>query len=212
MTTKLYYWPKSSAMRVWWALEELAIPYELVLLAKQDKEHKAAPYLAINPNGQVPALHDDGTNIFESLAINLHLAEKYGVSRGLWPEVGSPNAAEALTWIVWGTVTLEPPTLQMAFHAAASELHLALPKDKRVPAIAEAAEADIHKRVAILEQRLTGRDYTLGSAFSIADIGNVTIIARVRMCKVDLSADPNVNAWMARCTARPAFKRVMPET
>ena len=85
MGIKLYSWPRSSASRVHWALEELGVPFELVTLDRHKGEHQAPAYLAINPNGKVPALVDDGQPYFESLAILLHLGETYGVDRALWP-------------------------------------------------------------------------------------------------------------------------------
>ena len=66
MGIKLYSWPRSSASRVHWALEELGVPFELVTLDRHKGEHQAPTYLAINPNGKVPALVDDGQPYFES--------------------------------------------------------------------------------------------------------------------------------------------------
>jgi glutathione S-transferase len=209
---RLYYWPRSTAVRVWWALEELGVEFEKYLVSKETKEHKTPAYMAINPNGQVPALTDDGVNLFESLAIIIHLGEKYGAAKGLWPEVRSAAADEALCWAVWGSVTLEPPTLAAAFHSRLSDLHYALPMEKRNSAIAEQAEIDIHKRMPLLEHKLAGRDFVLAGGFSLVDIVNCTICMRVVRCKIDLSAYPNVTAWMTRCTERPAFQRVLPET
>ena len=106
MGITLYGWPRSSASRVHWALEELGIPFELVTLDPAKGEHRAPAYLAINPNGKVPALVDDDQPYFESLAILLHLAETYGRERDLWPAAG-PARAEALCWTVWGGTELQ---------------------------------------------------------------------------------------------------------
>ena len=81
MSIRLYSWPNSSGSRIHWALEELGVPYEHVVLDRAKGEHRAPAYLAINPNGKVPGLVDGGQPYFESLAILLHLAESYGRER-----------------------------------------------------------------------------------------------------------------------------------
>ena len=106
MSITFYYAPATSATRVHWALEELGISYQKVRLDLAKGEQKSPEFLELNPNGKVPALVDDGTPMFESLAIIIHLGEKYGVAKSLWPAPGSAQSAEALMWAVWGTVTV----------------------------------------------------------------------------------------------------------
>lgn len=82
---KLYGSAMSRAGRSLWALEEVGVNYERVLVGTAGGGESRKPeYLKINPNGHVPALDDNGTIIWESMAINLYLAEKYGKSP-LWP-------------------------------------------------------------------------------------------------------------------------------
>src|SRR5262245_32266152 len=102
MPLALYSFPRSSGTRVHWALEELGVAYEYVSLDRAKNEHRESAYLAINPNGKVPALVDDGERLFESVAILIHLGEKYGRAKGLWP-AQSGERAEALSWTVWST-------------------------------------------------------------------------------------------------------------
>ena len=97
MTIRFYSWPQSSGSGVHWALEELGLAYEYVRLDRTKGEHRSAEYLAINPNGKVPALVDGPECYFESLAILVHLAERYGTERRLWPASGNQRA-EALSW------------------------------------------------------------------------------------------------------------------
>jgi glutathione S-transferase len=107
MAIVFYYAPMTSATRVHWALEELGVPYEKVRLDLRAGDQRKPDFLKINPNGKVPALVDDGAPMFESLAILLHLAVKYGVAKKLWPATTDATAhAEALSWSVWGTATL----------------------------------------------------------------------------------------------------------
>ena len=74
---KLYGPARSSAGRCFWLLEELNVPYENIKVDLMNKEHKADWFLKINPNGKVPALVDEDVTLFESMAINYYLTEKY---------------------------------------------------------------------------------------------------------------------------------------
>src|SRR5258708_8771922 len=79
---KLYGTSKSRSARSLWALEEIGVKYEHV--PTEVAKAKSPEHLKINPNGHLPALEDDGVVLWESLAINLYLAEKYGKG-SLWP-------------------------------------------------------------------------------------------------------------------------------
>src|SRR5438128_2050743 len=104
MSITLYYWPRSSATRVQWCLEELGLAYEK---KRVEREYLRTPeFRAINPEGRIPALVDGDARLFESLAIILYLGEKYGADKGVWPAAGSADRAEAITWTVWGTIQL----------------------------------------------------------------------------------------------------------
>ena len=105
MSLTLYYAPRSSASPTHWILEELAVPYEKVLVNIEAQEQKKDAFLRINPNGKVPVLAHDGGTIFESVAIAIYLGETFGVDRGLFPAPGSARA-RALQWLVWCNVSL----------------------------------------------------------------------------------------------------------
>src|SRR5580765_2624054 len=121
MAIKFYSWPMSSGARTQWALEELGVPYEYVQLDRSKGEHRAPAFLAINPNGKVPALVDDGVAYFESLAIALHLGERYGVERGLWPRDGKDHA-DALSWSVWAMMELQYNLREYMYHGLATPI------------------------------------------------------------------------------------------
>src|SRR5262245_11968243 len=93
-----YYAPMSSASPTHWILEELGVPYEKVKVDLQGGESKKPEFLKINPNGKVPTLVHDGTVIFESVAIAIHLGETFGVERKLFPAPGLQRA-EAIKWL-----------------------------------------------------------------------------------------------------------------
>lgn len=204
MSVTFYYAPQSSATRVHWALEELGIPYEKVRVDLRAGEQKRPEFLAINPNGKVPALVVDGTPMFESLAIILHLAERWGIDKGLWPRVGTPEHAEALTWSVWGTVTAGG-SLWRYFYNTSSWL----PTESHNAVQAEMAKKEFTEALRILDARLQGREYLVGDRFSLVDVANASMLNwATAMNAFDRSAYPNVAAWYDRCTARPAHRAV----
>ena len=203
MGITLYGWPRSSASRVHWALEELGVPFELVTLDPAKGEHRAPAYLAINPNGKVPALVDDDQPYFESLAILLHLAETYGRERDLWPAAG-PARAEALCWTVWGGTELQSYMMQYLYHGLDSPV--SYKPDQRSKATAEYNHGQYLRLLDVLEARLAGRDYILG-AFSLADIPAAAALITGSFLGASVEGRSNVAAWLDRCRVRPALAR-----
>src|SRR5579863_1825837 len=103
---KLYGTSMSRAGRCLWALEEVGAKYERIPVGFADGGTRKPDYMKINPNGHVPSLDDNGTIIWESMAINLYLAEKYG-KNGLWPAKVEDHA-RAYQWSFWAMTEVEP--------------------------------------------------------------------------------------------------------
>jgi glutathione S-transferase len=205
MSLTFYYSPMSSAARIHWVLEELGIPYEKVKIDIKTGAQKAPEYLKVNPNGKVPAIVDDGTPMFESLAILIHLGEKYGVAKGLWPAVGTKAHMHALTWATWGTVTLGSAVFRYVSNTADR-----FPADQRNAKQAEAAKKEMESCLVLLDAELAGKEYLGGSAFTLLDVANASLIGFARMMAgIDMAPYPNVDKWAQRCTTRPAMGRVM---
>jgi glutathione S-transferase len=204
MAIVFYYSPMSSATRVQWVLEELGVPYEKVRLDLSAGDQKKPDFLKINPNGKVPALVDDGVAMFESSAILIHLGEKYGVAKGLWPEASTAARAHALSWTVWSTVTLAANTFRYMQNSSER-----FPAEQRNALQAEAARKEIDANLAVLDAQLAGRHYLLGEHFTLADVACASIGAMFARAGVDVSAWPNVSAWIARCMQRPAVAAAM---
>ena len=95
----LYGSARTRAARCLWMLEEIGLPYEHRDLDDLEGQARSDAVTPVNPIGKVPALEDDGIKLFESMAINLYLAAKYGDA--LWPgEAGARGLATA--WSIWG--------------------------------------------------------------------------------------------------------------
>ena len=204
MSIRLYGWPRSSASRVRWALEELGLPYEFVLLDRAKGEHRAPPQLAINPGGKVPGMLDGGQRYFESLAMILHLGEAYGQERKLWPADG-PARAEALCWTVWGTTELHAYLMQYLYHGLDTPVSYA--PEQRSKAAADYNHGQVRRLLDALEGQLAGRAYMLGD-FSLADIPSAWALRFGTMLGLTLEGRTNVPRWLAACCARPALARL----
>jgi glutathione S-transferase len=204
MSIRLYSWQPSSAPGARWALEELGVPYEYIELDRAKGEHRAAAYLAINPNGKVPALVDGGQPYFESLAILLHLGDSYGGKRGLWPS-DATGRAEALCWSVWAITELRMYMMQYLYHGVDTPVSYA-PAD-RSKASADYNHSQYSWMLDVLDRRLATRPYILGDAFSLADIPAAAVLMFGTMLGGGVEGRAHVEAWLARCRDRPALAK-----
>jgi glutathione S-transferase len=204
MAIQLHSWPRSSGTRVSWALEELGLPYEYVEVDASKGEHHAARHLALHPMGKVPALVDGDRSFFESGAILLHLGEAYGRSRRLWPEAGSQDGADALSWTVWGSVELFGQMMQYFYHGLDTPMSYD-PKD-RSQAAADYSLSQLKRCLDALEARLDKREHMLGN-FTLVDIACVSGLLFGTRLGLALSDYPRVAAWAKRCGERSALQR-----
>ena len=193
---KLYGTPGSRALRSIWAAEEVGIDYELIPTSFLE-ESKTSEYLAINPNGRIPALVDGDLVLFES-AINLYLAKTYGGK--LYPS-NPQDEARALQWTIWGMTELEPHLIPMVLHK------MFLPEDQRDPAVVSKAEAEVERPLAVLDAHVSDREYLLGGDFTIADLNLAGALSTANFVSFDFSKFENASRWMSRCAGRPSFER-----
>ena len=191
---KLYGSRATRAGRCVWMLEELGVRYENV-----PADVKSAAFRELNPNGRVPLLDDDGLLVFESMAINLHLADK-DQSSGLRPR-DAAERAHALQWSFWGMTELEPGLIDAFVHRAM------LPTTQRNPEVAAAGEAKLARPLAVLDAELAGRDWLVGDRFTVADLNVASVLLVAAPAQVSLAAWPHVQRWLAACTTRPAARR-----
>lgn len=196
----IYGVPRSRAMRPLWMLEELGLPYENVKTNFATGDTRTPEFLAINPNGHVPALRDGDVVLCESLAINLYLARKYG--QGLWPKTVA-DEGRAFQWTVWAMTELEEPLLKVLLH------RLVYPEAQRDEKVAADGAERVKKPLAVLDGALAGKPYLLGDAFTVADLNVASVLSWATLARLDLGAAPKAQAWLARCTARPALARAM---
>jgi glutathione S-transferase len=187
---KLYYTPKTRALRPRWVLEELGVPHELVRVDLGARENRKPSYLAVHPLGSVPALDDEGTIVIESSAICAYLAEKFPEG-GLTPAYGSKERGLLLQWIVYGTTTLEPALVALGREDAD-----------------ELARDRWRACCGVVERALEGRPFLLGEQFTVADVVIGSVIWWARSAG-RLERDSKLAAYGARLRQRPAATRAL---
>jgi glutathione S-transferase len=203
MSLVFYYSPMSSAVTVHQALEELGIPYEKVRIDIQARDQDKPAFRAINPNGKVPVIVHDGTPIFESVAILIHLGETFGEKKGLFPKPGIERAL-VTQWLVWVNVSLGE-ALSRHQHASSERI----PVDHHNAKAAAKAKDDVENLLGILDRALEGKDYLVGNRFTFADLQVSGWLGYLGMCGCDTTKWKNASAWMKRCSERPAYATAM---
>ena len=179
--------------RVRWALEEAGQPYEVRQVSF--KAMKQPAHLAVQPFGQIPTYEEDGLVLFETGAIVLHIAERFG---GLLPADANARA-RAISWMFAAVNTIEPPILELP-------IAMFLEKDKpwtaeRLPLIRDR----IRKRLQLLADRLGDAEWLDGD-FSAGDLMMASVLLRLRASGL-LDEFANLAAYVARAEARPAYQR-----
>jgi glutathione S-transferase len=197
MSLTVYGKPASRAFRVLWAAEEIGVRYENVPYDFNGPEIRSADFLAINPNGTIPAIIDDGAPLFESLAINLYLARKHG---RLWPD-DLRGEALAFQWTLWAATEVEALLGTWFYHA-----HL-LPAGERKPELADDAAGKLPRKFDALERALGAAQWLAGNGFGIADLNVAAVMFRAP--RFGLDRWPRIADWHSRCYARPAARRAI---
>jgi GSH-dependent disulfide-bond oxidoreductase len=163
---QLYSLPTPNGVKVSIALEELGLPYEPHLVSFETNDQTSPEFLSLNPNNKIPAILDPNgpggqpLALFESGAILLYLAEKTGQ---LIPQDATARY-ETIQWVMWQMGGLGPMLGQLGFFHkfAGKEYEDKRPRDRYV--------AESKRLLAVLNQRLAGRQWVMGDQYTIADI------------------------------------------
>ncbi|MEO5640534.1 MAG: glutathione S-transferase family protein [Sphingomicrobium sp.] len=180
-------------MRVRWALEEVAVPYEVRLVSFDAL--KQEPHRTLQPFGQIPTYEDGDFVLFESGAIVLHIAQQHD---GLLP-ASADARARAISWLFAALSTVEPPIVER-FVAEIVEGKCQWSAE-RLPLVDER----IRLRLTDLSRRL-GESEWLDGTFSVADLMMVTVLRRLEGSGI-IEKYPNLATYIARGVARPAYER-----
>jgi len=194
----LYWCPKTRAARILWLLEEMNEPFEVRQIDIRDPDARNDPdFRAASPMGKVPAIQDRREDVTirmaDSSAIALYLADRYPAA-GLAPAIDSPLRGDYLYWMTYTPGVIEPAMMERF--------------NKWEVSRATSGWGNFDTMIEVLENRLSSRDWLLGEDFSAAD---VLVGSSVYFMKLfgALPASPVLEAYLERCTARPAQRAAM---
>jgi GST-like protein len=194
----LYSRATPNGRKVAMALEECGLPYTVHPIDLSKKEQKKPDFLAMNPNGRIPVIVDDGAaggpiTVFESGAILVYLAETSG---RLLPADGVARV-EVLKWLFFGS--------SQVTHTAMQVHYLLRRKEAGEPHENLGVYVDELTRLyGILDQVLGGREFLGGAEYSIADIACWTWVDRHEAHGIDIMPWLHLRDWFDRVKARPA--------
>ncbi len=177
-----------------WAAEDLGLSYTRHDAGMAFGVVNTPEYRAMNPNGLVPVIDDNGFVLWESNAIVRYLAARYGAG-SLWPLDPVIRAASD-KWMDWQTTTFYP-----AYHAAFHGL-VRTHAEKRDPAVIEASRAKTETLLAMLDGHLSANAYLGGDSFGIGDLALGPSMHRWLNMPVAREPRPHVEAWHKRIIAR----------
>lgn len=189
-----------NVQKVVWCADELGLAYERIDAGGKFGGNDTPAYLAMNPNGLVPVIEDDGFVLYESNAIVRYLAAKSGTG-ALWPD--DPRArADVDRWMEWQSTSYTP-----AMGPAFLQL-IRTPPDRRSAEVIESSRQKTEKLSGILNAHLAGRRYLTGEAFTAADIVVGCATHRWLHLPIERTIRPHLERWYADLKSRPGSRQV----
>ena len=179
------------------ALEEMQLPYELHVLSFDKQEQKAPEFLAINPNGRIPAIIDrdnDNFAVFESGAILWYLAEKTGQLLPQEPK----QRSQVMQWLMFQMSGVGP------MQGQANVFYRYFPE--KIPAAIDRYQKETRRLYEVLNTRLAEVEYLAGS-YSIADIATYPWVALYDWAGVSIEGLPHLARWLQQVGERPAVQK-----
>jgi glutathione S-transferase len=193
---KLYFMPAACSLAPHIALREAGLSFDLERVDQNKKTRSGEDYLSINPKGSVPAFRlDDGQVLTEAAVIQQYIADRVPAKK-LAPAAGTPERYRLQEWLNYIASEVHKGIGQLFNPAMPNEY-----KDAVKKALAS-------RQLPYLEKALADRDYLMGD-FTVADGYLFTVLNWTNLHKIDLSAFPNISAFMKRVAARPAVQEAM---
>ena len=203
---QLHYYPGTAAMTPHILLEEIGVPFELVLVDRMADAHKAPAYLKLNPNGLIPVLVDGELVLYETAAICLYLCDKYPQAQ-LAPAVGTLQRAHFYKWLAWLTNTLQA-TLIAYFYPerwvsegnASGAAEVKAQAQRKVGTLLDQLDAELARH---------GGQWLLGKNYSALDPYAMMLGRWTRgFSSAPARTRPHLGPYLQRVLARPAVQRV----
>ena len=195
MAIRLYWCPRTRAVRALWLLEEIGATYELVRVDVRAGAQSDPAFRALSPLGKVPALVDGETVVAESGAICAYLGDRFPEAK-LAPPLSSPQRGPYLRWLFFAAGCIEPAFMDRV-----------LKRDGQVPHLS-ASWGSFDSVAASLRSGLERGPWLLGDAFSAADVLVGSMLEWGLQAKL-LPDDAVFGGYVKRLGARPAWKRTL---
>ena len=190
-----------NVQKVVWCADELGLTYERVEAGGKYGVVSTPEYRAMNPNGLIPVIDDDGFVLWESNAIVRYLAGRYGEGT-LWP-ADAHTRADADRWMDWQATSFNP-----AFRPAFIQL-VRTPVAQRDAAVVEQSRVGVEKRLAILDAHLASHAFVAGAAFTMGDIPLGCSVDRWFKMPIPRETHPNVERWYQALRGRAGAQQVV---
>ena len=195
-------WGRNTSINVqkaMWAIDELGVPHERVDIGGPFGQNREPAYLAMNPNGLVPTLEEDGFLLWESNSVVRYLAAKFGA--GTLEPADLRARAVASQWMDW-QLTVAGPAIFGLFWGL-----IRTPPEKRDQAAIAASREKTADAMKILDERLATSAYLAGDAFSMGDIPPGLTAYRYRRLVPERPAMPHFERWFKAISSRPVFQQ-----
>jgi glutathione S-transferase len=190
---------QSRSQRILWLLEELELPYEIKFYQRDATTNLAPPELkAVHPLGKSPVITDDGRVIAESGAIVDYILRRHGGGR-LAPDPATADYDKYQEWLHYSEGSAMLPLMISFYNMRLGEAGAPL-KDR--------IDSEIANHLGYVNQSLQGRDYLMGPALTGADV-QMSFTGEMARALGRLTDLPNIDAWVQRLHARPAYKRAL---
>ena len=191
----------SNVKKVTWLCEEIALPYERIDAGLNFGVVNTPEYRKLNPNGLVPTIEDEGFVLWESNSIVRYLGAKHAAGTGCPTDL--KVRADAERWMDWSSTTLAPAFIPVFLALVRT------PAEKRNLQAIEDGKKKTVDVLGRLDGALAGRNFVIGEQFSMADIALGPVVYLVDKVFTDRPKFASFDAWYARVSARPAFKKVV---
>jgi glutathione S-transferase len=187
-----------NVQKVMWLIGELRLAHEHIDAGGSFGGLDDPKFLAMNPNGRVPVIDDDGTTVWESHTIARYLCARYSAGT-LWPEDPAERSLSD-RWMDWELATLQPAFMDLFWGFYRT------PDDQRDWQAIRDAAARCADHYLLLDRQLTGRRYLAGDALTIADFPAGSTLYRYFQLGIDRPSVRNVERWYRLLTGRPAYR------
>jgi glutathione S-transferase len=188
----------SRSQRILWLLEELNVPYEIKHYQRDAQTRLAPPELkAIHPLGKSPVITDEGRVIIESGAIIDYIVRHYGQT--LQPSVTTKEYDDYQQWLHYAEGSAMLPLLL--------KLYVSRLGDAGAP-LSPRIESEIANHIGFVNSSLEGKEWLIGGQMTAADI-QMSFVGEAASARTNRAAYPNIEAWVKRFQARPAYQKAL---